>query len=242
MNIKRPRNSLVGSFNAAIEGFLHVVRTQRNMRIHFIFAVLVLLVGIYFNFSRLEIVILSLTIGFVLVTEMFNTVIEFLLDRLIEKHDEKVKIIKDISAGTVLVASIVALVVAYFLFLKHSIFTQFGNGILKLRQSEWHITFLALILVIATVILSKAILRKGTPLRGGMPSGHAAVSFSMFVIVVFVSSDALVSLLAFILAVLVSQSRIRKGLHTFWEVLAGALLGTTITILIYQLLSQLGGV
>ena len=47
-------NNLVGieSFNAAIEGFLHVIKTQRNMRIHFIIAIFILLLGIYFNFNR----------------------------------------------------------------------------------------------------------------------------------------------------------------------------------------------
>lgn len=238
--MKKKDSNIVDSFNAAIEGFLHVIRTQRNMRIHFAIGVLVLLAGIYFNFSRMEMVILCLTVGFVLVSEMFNTVVEFLLDRLIESHDEKVRVIKDISAGTTLVASVISVIVAYFLFFKSTIFTEFNQGMLRLKQSDWHITFLALILVIAAVIVSKAILHKGTPLRGGMPSGHAAISFSMCTIIAFVSSNALVAVLAFVLAILVSQSRIRKGLHTIWEVFAGALLGSAITILIYQVLVQLG--
>ena len=190
----------------------------------------------------IEIMILCLTITFVLVAEMFNTVVEFLLDRLIDTHDERARVIKDVSAGTVLIASVNAVVVAYFLFFKHTIFGEFSKGMLRLRQSDWHITFLALILVIAAVILSKAILHKGRPLRGGMPSGHAAISFSMCAIIALVSANALVSLLAFVLAVLVSQSRIRKGLHTFWEVFAGALLGSLVTIIVYQIFVHIRGV
>jgi len=235
--VKRPNIS--DSFNAAIEGFLHVIKTQRNMRIHFTIAVLVLLAGVYLNFDRVEIMILCLTITFVLVAEMLNTVIEFLLDRLIGTHDEKTKVIKDISAGTVLIASVNAIVIAYFLFFKHAIFSEFNKAMLRLRQSDWHITFLAFILVTAVVILSKAILHKGRPLRGGMPSGHAAISFSMCTIISFASGNVLVFTLAFILAFLVAQSRIRKGLHTFWEVFAGALLGTIITILVYQVFTQM---
>ncbi len=234
--------NIAESFNAAIEGFLHVIKTQRNMRIHFIIAVSVLLFGVYLNFERVEIMILCLTIGLVLVAEMFNTTVEFLLNGLINVRDEKAKVIKDISAGAVLVASIIAVVIAYFLFFKHGLFSEFSRGMLRVRQSDWHITFLALILVAAIVILSKAILRKGTPLRGGMPSGHAAMSFSMCTVIALVSTNALISALAFILALLVSQSRMRKGLHTFWEVFAGASLGIIITILVFQIHTQMRGV
>lgn len=233
------RFNIVDSFNAAIEGFLHVLRTQRNMRIHFIIAVLALILGVYLNFSRIEIMILCLTVGFVLVAEMFNTVVEFLLDGLVDRRDERTKVIKDISAGTVLVASINAMIMAYFLFFKYDIFSEFNKGMLRLKQSDWHITFLAFILVSAAVILSKALLHKGTPLRGGMPSGHAAVSFSTSTIIALVSENALVCTLAFVLATLVAQSRIRRGLHNFWEVFTGALLGVLITALLYQVLIQL---
>lgn len=235
MNPPIRKLNVIESFNAAIEGFLQAIKTQRNMQIHFIIAVTVILTGVYLNFNRTEIMILCLTVAFVLVAEMFNTVVEFLLDRLVNGHDEKTKMIKDISAGIVLVASINAIIIAYFLFFKHGIFGEFSKGMLRLRQSDWHITFFALILVTAAVILSKAVSHKGTPLRGGMPSGHAAVSFSMCTIIALVSANALVSVLSFILAFLVSQSRIRKGPHTYWEVFAGAALGTIITILAYQL-------
>ncbi|MFH0732013.1 MAG: diacylglycerol kinase [Candidatus Omnitrophota bacterium] len=229
---------IVDSFNAAIEGFLHTLKTQRNMRIHFIIAVLVIIAGVYLNFNRIEIMILCLTITFVLVAEMFNTGIEFLLDRLVNVRDQRIKIIKDVSAGTVLIASINAVVISYFLFIKHDIFKEFSAAMFRLRQSNWHITFLALILITAIVILTKALFHKGTPLKGGMPSGHAAVSFSMSTIIAFASGNALISVLALILAMLVSQSRVRKGLHSFWEVFIGALLGCIITILVYQIFSQ----
>ncbi len=242
MNRHTRKINIIESFNAAIEGFLHVVKTQRNMRVHLIAAAFVLLAGVYFNFNRIEIMILCFTIAFVLVAEMFNTVVEFLLDRLINTHDEKTKVIKDISASVVLVASINAIIVAYFLFFKHDILSEFSKGMLRLRQSHWHITFLALILVTTAVILSKVILHKGRPLRGGMPSGHAAVSFSICTIIALVSANALISILGFILAFLVSQSRIRKGLHTFWEVFAGASLGIIITIFVYQIFTQIRGV
>ncbi len=231
--------NIIESFNAAIEGFLHVIKTQRNMRIHFMAAVIVLLAGIYLNFDRIEMMILCLTAAFVLVAEMLNTVVEFLLDRLVTTRDAKTKVIKDISAAVVLVVSINAIIVGYFLFLRHGILTEFDKAMLRLKQSDWHITFFVLILITAIVILSKAILHKGTPLRGGMPSGHAAVSFSMCTIITLVSSDALVAVLRFILAFLVSQSRVRKGVHNFWEVVTGALLGAIITVLVYQLFFQL---
>lgn len=229
---------VINSFNAAIEGFFHVLKTQRNMRIHFIAAVFVLMLGVYLNFTRIEIMILCLSIAFVLATEMLNTVVEFLLDRLITTRDEKTKIIKDVSAGTVLVASINAIIVAYFLFFKHGTFAQFNKAMFSVRQSDWHMTFLAFILVTGVVIFAKVILHKGTPLRGGMPSGHAAISFSICAIISLVSRNPLLFVLSFVLALLVSQSRIRRELHTLWEVMAGAILGSLITVLVFQIFSQ----
>ena len=73
---------LIDSFNAAIEGFLYVVKSQRNMRIHFLLGLLVLLMAIYFNFTRIEFMMLCFTISLVLVTEMFNTAIEIVFSHI----------------------------------------------------------------------------------------------------------------------------------------------------------------
>lgn len=230
------RPDLVDSFNYAIEGFMHVIKSQRNMRIHFLLAVLALLVGIYLNLSRIELLILCIAIAFVFLAEMFNTICELTLNLITEKPHPKVRLIKDISAGSVLVASINALVVGYMLFFKPMIISRFELALKNLRQSDWHVTFMALIIVVTCVLLSKLLLHRGTPLRGGMPSGHAAVSFSIWTIIALLTQNTLLVFLVFILALWIAQTRIRPGLHNIWEVAAGALTGIFITLMIFQIL------
>ena len=52
------RQKLIKSLNSAVEGFVYVLRTQRNMRLHFLFATLVLVLGIYFALPRAELLLL----------------------------------------------------------------------------------------------------------------------------------------------------------------------------------------
>jgi diacylglycerol kinase (ATP) len=147
-----------------------------------------------------------------------------------------VHIIKDISAGCVLVASINALIVGYILFLGRLWEVRIETSIEKIKSSPWHVTLIILIVVLFMVILSKALLHKGTPLRGGMPSGHAAVAFSIWTIITFLTASHLVAVLVFILALLLARSRLSGGIHTIWEVAAGSILGVVVTTLTFQVL------
>lgn len=105
------------SFSYAISGIIHIFISEANFRIH-IFAALVTSVLAYLlNFNAHEWMILILTIGFVLVLEMLNTLIEELIDHFVKEHHEGAKIIKDIGAALVLMASIISFVVGLILFL-----------------------------------------------------------------------------------------------------------------------------
>ena len=235
---KIKRRSMAESFNAAIEGFLFVIRTQRNMRIHFMLAVLVLLLGICLNFTRVELIMLLLTSAIVLITEMINTAMEIVMDYVEVSHSQWVKVVKDITAGAVLMASISAVIVGYFLFLRDNLLYKiFKVEMLKLSESDWHISFFIFIVLIAIVIIAKAIFGRGKPLRGGMPSGHSAVAFSIWMLVVILSDSALIVFTVLLLAFMVAQSRVRRNYHTVWEVVMGALLGIFITFFLYRLLA-----
>ena len=231
-------NKLVESFNAAIEGFLYVVKTERNMRIHFLSAIFILLLGIYLNFTPQELMILAITITLVLVAEMINTAVELIVDIMIEKELHPIaKIIKDASAGAVLLTVVNAIVVGYLLFAGKVPFTL-EEGIARLGRSPWHLTFISIIVVLALTILGKVTLRSGTPLRGGMPSGHSAIAFAMWTVIAFLTRNAIVMLLAFVMAFLIARHRIKDSVHTVWEVVAGAILGILSTGLVFQLLRQ----
>lgn len=230
------KQNIIQSFNSAIEGFIFVIKTQRNMRLHFLLAILALLLGIYLNLEKLEVILLLVTVCLVLLAEMLNTAIEMNADLVSDSYNPKVQAIKDIAAGCVLVASINAFIVGYLLFLSRPWKTHIESGIDKIKSSPWHITLIILILTLFFVILGKALFHKGTPLRGGMPSGHAAVAFSIWVIISFLTRNHIAAVLVFILAFLVARSRLSGKIHTIWEVIAGSLLGVLVSVVVFQIL------
>jgi diacylglycerol kinase (ATP) len=67
--------------NAALEGVVHTLKTERNMRLHFLAGFLVLIAGLYLNFDAVEMMFLCLAVTFVLVAEMFNTAVEYKIGR-----------------------------------------------------------------------------------------------------------------------------------------------------------------
>ena len=112
----RRRISLVESFNYAVEGIIHVLRTHRNMRIHFAAAAVVLILALWIGVDRIELVVLLLAIAFVLIAEMVNSAIEAAIDVATSSFDPLAKLAKDIAAGAVLIASINAIAVGYLVF------------------------------------------------------------------------------------------------------------------------------
>jgi diacylglycerol kinase len=106
-------NSMLQTFKHAIAGIIWAFKKERNLKIHAVAAVLVCLLGLYFEVTNYEWIVLLLCIGLVISAELFNTAIEKTLDLLHPQIDTKVKIIKDISAGAVFVLSIVAVIVGF---------------------------------------------------------------------------------------------------------------------------------
>ena len=102
--IKKPLNG----FKYAVEGIVHVLRTQRHMQFHFIMLVMMMVLGLVFRLTREEILILLFTITLVLVAEMFNTAIEAVVDLVTQTYHPLAKFAKDIAAGAVLITSIYA--------------------------------------------------------------------------------------------------------------------------------------
>jgi diacylglycerol kinase (ATP) len=86
------------------------------------------------------------------------------------------------------------------------------------------------------VIFTKAVTHRGTPLRGGLPSGHAALAFAgwMALTLVVEQQRFLVSSIGFVLALLVAQTRVESGIHSGLEVLYGATLGALTTLVLFQ--------
>lgn len=105
------------SFKNARKGMRLVLKSERNIRIHMIIAVIVLVLAFLFGFKPVEICVLLLTIGLVIISEMLNSAIEFALDATFRnKYSVMVGMAKDISAGAVMVASVISVVIGIILF------------------------------------------------------------------------------------------------------------------------------
>jgi diacylglycerol kinase (ATP) len=235
--MRRPP-SIIESFNYAIEGVVHVLRTQRNLRIHFAVAVVVLVLAAAVGVSKLELIVLLISIAFVLVAEMINTAIESAIDAATTSFDPMAKLAKDIAAGAVLIASVNAVAVAYLVFAGKAA-DKTARVLDKLRNAPAEITVIALVLTVIIVIATKAWSGRGTPLRGGLPSGHAAIAFAGWMAATYVVGDShrfLVSALTFIMALLVAQTRVESGVHSALEVVYGGALGALVTLSVFQLL------
>ena len=225
----------VQSVNVAIEGIIYAVKTQRHMRYHLFAALTALILSLVLNISRNEFILLCMAIVLVLVTEMLNTAIETTVDMISGEFHPLAKNAKDIAAGVVLIASIGALTLGY-LILYPALKAVVVTGHWQLRKSPNDVVaFVALAVVIILVIIIKAFFGKGEPLRGGMPSGHAAVSFSIWIAAWNLTGSIPVLLLTLLLAVMVSWSRWSSGIHRPIEVIAGALLGAGVTFLFFRL-------
>ena len=238
-SVSRRRSlSLIDSFNYAIEGLIHVLRTHRNMRIHFAVAVAVLVAAVWKGVNRFELIALLLAITFVLVAEMINSAIEQTIDLSTTSFDPLAKLAKDIAAGAVLIAAINATAIGYLVF-SHAFSTSASSVLDRLRDLPTEVTLIALVLTVLVVIATKAWLGRGTPLRGGLPSGHAAVAFAGWVAVTYILSPKehrfLVSSIMFIMALLVAQTRIEAGVHSTLEVVYGGLLGALVALAVFQL-------
>lgn len=237
MNVGRSP-SLLQSFNFAFEGIIHVLRTQRNMRIHFAIAVAVLIAALAVGVRRLELVALLLAISFVLIAEMLNTALETGIDVATTSFDPLAKLAKDIAAGAVLIATVNAVAVGYLVFVER-IKDPSSRVLDTLREGPAELTLVALVLTTVIVIAAKAYTRRGRPLSGGLPSGHAAVAFSGWMAATYILGDSthwfLISSLTFIMALLVAQTRIESGIHSFAEVVSGGVLGALVTLVLFQL-------
>jgi diacylglycerol kinase (ATP) len=231
--------SVFESFNFAFEGIIHVLRTQRNMRIHFAIAVAVLVFALIVDVTKLELIALLISITFVLIAEMLNSAVEAAIDIATTEFDPMAKLAKDVAAGAVLIASTNALVVGYLVF-AGKVADRSSHLLDRLRHQPAELTLVALVLTVIIVVATKAYTGRGTPLRGGLPSGHAALAFAGWMAATYVAGADhrfLISSIALIMALLVAQTRVESGIHSAIEVTYGALVGALATLAVFQVFS-----
>jgi len=115
-NKKKSRN-LIDSFKYAFEGLFFGLRTIKNIRIHLLFTVIVLIGGVFFKITKIEWLICLIFIGMVISLELMNTAVEETVNLAMPNIHPVAKIAKDMAASAVLVAAIAAFIAGVIIFL-----------------------------------------------------------------------------------------------------------------------------
>jgi len=108
--------NFIESFSHALDGIVHTINNERNMKIHIVAAFLVICAGVVFKISAVEYALIFLAIGLVIVSEIVNTAVEIVVDMLAKGFDAKAKIAKDVAAGSSLMASFIAILIGISIF------------------------------------------------------------------------------------------------------------------------------
>jgi len=201
------------------------------MRNHFISALVVLLMTLFLRITPIEFALLALSILFVLFAELMNTTVEAVVDLVSPGYHPLAKLAKDTAAGAVLVAAMGAAIMGYLILARY-VLPLYGKVLAMFGTPSDLGTIVSILIVLITVIIIKSLTGKGTPLHGGVPSGHAAVAFSIATAVSLNTHDPLISGLSIALAVMVSHSRLLMRIHTMREVVFGSFIGAGITTLV----------
>ena len=204
------------------------------MRIHFIAAIAVLLAALFLKVTPIEFALLALSILSVLCAEMLNTSVEAVVDLVSPGYHPLAKTAKDTAAGAVLITACGAAIMGYLILAKY-ILPRYGEVLAMFGSVSDMGTVVSILIVVIAVVIVKSATGTGTPLRGGIPSGHAAVAFSIATAVSLSTHEPLISLLSFLLAIMVSHSRLLIKIHTLREIVIGACIGSGITLLVLQL-------
>ena len=227
------KRKIVDSFTDAINGILDAIRTERNMRVHFLSAALVLILSAFTDLSRWEAIALLVAIALVIMAELFNTAIEAVVDLASPSYHPLAARAKKVAAGAVLIAAAVSVLIGAIVFIPRLI--NFHPLLLrKVAQVPAYLSVVAIALCLLVILLAKSLPRGEFFFQGGMPSGHSAVACAWATLTLVLSRSWFVFAISSAIAALVAQSRVEGKIHSAWEVLAGALLGIFVVGLVFQ--------
>lgn len=222
----------IDSANAATEGIIEAARTQRHVKFHLLVAFVVLFGCFLIGVEKFEFISIALITLLVIVAEMFNSALEVVVDLTSPEKNEKARIAKDIAAGAVLITAIGALIIGYLILWPYLI-RIIRDGFWIAKHYPENIAVLAVIIIMLLVIMLKAYLGEEHPLKGGCPSGHAAVAFSIWISITYISTNTLVWIISLILAMIIASSRLMKKIHSILDIVLGAAIGILTTMALY---------
>lgn len=237
---KLSNSNFIDSFKNAIEGLIYAITTQSNIKKQLVIAVVVMILSLFYNFTTTEFLCLTFSVVFVIFAEMINTAIETVVDLYTDLYHPKAKIAKDVGAGSVLLMSINSVIVAYFLFLRETDLSKFGESIFNnMVNSPVHLAFVGIMITVIVAITQVAYLRTKNKERSDkarfLPSGQSAISFAILTSIGLNTKSLLIFVLSLILALLVLENRLEDKKKSTAEVIFGSFMGVLIVLLVYGL-------
>lgn len=146
MKFRKNANSLLHSFRYAVQGVWHTISHERNMRVHIVATIYVLLFSAFYRLNATQKILLCSVICLVLITELLNTSIEAIVNLLSPQYSHYAKIAKDTAAGAVLVSAVLAVLTGIWMFWDIQVF--------KSILSYFTAYPLMLVLLVLSVVLS----------------------------------------------------------------------------------------
>lgn len=218
----------------ALDGVIKAFKTERNLRIDYVIGLFVLICSLFFDFTKTEFACLCLTIGFVIFAEMINSTVEYIVDLITDKYDDRAKAAKDIAAGGVLIASVVAVIVAFFLF-ADKLTMATTSVISTIFSSNIYILFTIIFAVIILAVILKGFLGKGSNYSQVYPSARVALAFGLTTYVYIITKSILVGGVALILSIIIAQIRVENTKTRPVYMVISAIIGVLVVLIIYQI-------
>ena len=236
---KSAGEKFVKGFDYAFEGLVFAINNEKNMKFHILTSVLVLLVSLFLNVSRVEMMFLVFSIAFVISCELLNTSLEQAVNLGGGgKKSKEAKASKDLSAAATFVSALNTIFIAYLVFFDKVV--NFSSSVvLRISRKPSHLALITVSIVIILTIFFKGIFYKGhgTAFHGGFVSGHTSIAFCLATIGSMRIDEGFLIFVFYGLATIVAESRFEANIHSLPEIIRGAILGTAIALLIFGVFS-----
>ncbi len=238
-NIEKLKNVKNKNFFTAlghsIDGVIRAFKSERNLRIDYLIAICVLLSSIVLGFDKVEFVCLCLTIGFVIFSEMMNSVAEYIVDLVTDKYDDRAKAAKDIAAGGVLISSTISVIVAYFLFMD-KLKGATTAVITSIMSSNAHIVFTIVFAIVLLIVILKGIFGNGESYAYSGPSVRIALAFGLSTYACIITKSFLIAIICGLLSLIILFMKVSNSKAKLINMIYSALLGIIVVLAIYQLI------
>jgi diacylglycerol kinase (ATP) len=224
---------LLRSFVYALEGLKYTVITQRNMRIHFLAALTVLFFALYLPMSKLEVLVVFITIILVLFAELINTAVEAVVDMVTEEYHPLAQVAKDVAAGAVLLTAGLAVIVGISVFYPYldKLFTRLTSG------SSYPANIGLAVIIVFDFFLT--LLLKGWCHRADKhlwePSMTSSISLCISTLLILVTGNLYITFLVLLLLMMLVGMRLRYQPRRM-SVVIGGILGIFVATIGLQLL------